>query len=116
MTPTITREQLSSLIASGNSPLLFEALPAQYYDDWHLPGARNLPHDEVVALAPRLAPDKTAPIVVYCASAACQNSHIAAARLKQLGYADVRVYAGGKKDWSEAGLPAERGRIAAAAY
>jgi rhodanese-related sulfurtransferase len=114
MAPTITRDELSSLIVTGRAPLLFEALPAKYFDDWHLPGARNLPHDEVAALAPRLAPDKTAPIVVYCASAACQNSHIAAARLVQLGYADVRVYAGGKKDWSETGLPVEQGSAAAA--
>ena len=106
---TITREQLSSLIAAGNAPLLFEALPAQYFDDWHLPGARNMPHDAVAELAPRLAPDKTAPIVVYCANAACQNSHIAAVRLKQLGYSDVRVYAEGKNDWLEAGLAVEQG-------
>ena len=115
MAPTITREQLSSLIASGNAPLLFEALPSKYFDEWHLPGARNLPHDAVAALAPRLAPDKAAPIVVYCASATCQNSHIAAGRLKQLGYTDVRVYGGGKKEWSEAGLPVERGSLAKAA-
>ena len=29
---------------------------------------------------------------------------MAAAALEALGYADVSVYAGGKKDWSEAGL------------
>jgi rhodanese-related sulfurtransferase len=109
MAHTITREELSSLIAAGRAPLLFETLSAQYFDDWHLPGARNMPHDAVAELAPRLAPDKTAPIVVYCANAACQNSHIAAACLTQLGYADVRVYAGGKKDWLEAGLAVERG-------
>ena len=109
MAHTITREELSSLIAAGKAPLLFEALSAQYFDDWHLPGARNMPHDAVAELAPRLAPDKAAPIVVYCANAACQNSHIAAERLTQLGYADVRVYAGGKKDWQEAGLAVERG-------
>ena len=109
MAHTITREELSSLIAAGKAPLLVEALPAQYFDDWHLPGARNMPHDEVAALAPRLAPDKAAPIVVYCANAACQNSHIAAVRLKQLGYVDVRVYAAGKQDWIDAGLPVEHG-------
>jgi rhodanese-related sulfurtransferase len=109
MDHTITREQLSSLLASANPPLLLEALPAKYFDDAHLPGARNMPHDAVTELAPQLAPDKTAPIVVYCANAACQNSHIAAERLTQLGYADVRVYAGGKKDWQEAGLAVERG-------
>ena len=78
MKHTITREELSSLLASANPPLLFEALPATYFNAQHLPGARNMPHDEVAALAPRLAPDRTAPVVVYCANAACQNSHIAA--------------------------------------
>jgi rhodanese-related sulfurtransferase len=109
MDHTITREQLSSLLASAAPPLLLEALPAKYFDDAHLPGARNMPHDAVTELAPQLAPDKTAPIVVYCANAACQNSHIAAVRLKQLGYADVRVYAAGKQDWIDAGLPVEHG-------
>jgi rhodanese-related sulfurtransferase len=109
MEHTITREQLSSLLESANPPLLLEALPAKYFDDAHLPGARNMPHDAVAELAPRLAPDKTAPIVVYCANAACQNSHIASVRLKQIGYTDVRVYAAGKQDWIDAGLPVEHG-------
>ena len=109
MEHTITREQLSSLLASANPPLLLEALPQKYFDDAHLPGARNMPHDAVAELAPRLAPDKTAPIVVYCANAACQNSHIASVRLKQIGYTDVRVYAAGKQDWIDAGLPVEHG-------
>ena len=91
--------------------MLLEALPQKYFDDAHLPGARNMPHDAVAELAPRLAPDKTAPIVVYCANAACQNSHIASVRLKQLGYTDVRVYAAGKQDWIDAGLPVEHGSV-----
>jgi rhodanese-related sulfurtransferase len=109
MEHTITREQLSSLLESASPPLLLEALPAKYFDDAHLPGARNMPHDAVAELAPRLAPDKTAPIVVYCANAACQNSPIAAVRLRQIGYTDVRVYAAGKQDWIDAGLPVEHG-------
>ena len=109
MMRTIARDELSSLLDSASPPLLLEALSAKHFDDWHLPGARNLPLEAVEALAPRVAPDKSAAIVVYCANAACQNSHVAAGRLAQLGYADVRVYAGGKKDWLEAGMPVERG-------
>jgi len=71
--------------------------------------------DQVRELAPALLPDLHAPVVVYCASDTCQNSHIAARVLEQIGYTDVAVYAGGKKDWSEAGLPVERGSIAQAA-
>jgi rhodanese-related sulfurtransferase len=114
MEHTITRDELSSLLTSAQPLLLLEALPAKYFEDSHLPGARNMPHDAVAELAPTLAPEKAAPIVVYCANAACQNSHIAAVRLKQLGYIDVRVYAEGKQDWIGAGLPLERGSMVAA--
>jgi rhodanese-related sulfurtransferase len=114
MSRTISRQELASLIASSNPPVVLEALPAGYFDDWHLPGARNMPHDQVRELAPRLVPDKTAAVVVYCANAACQNSHIAAGIMGQLGYTDVRVYADGKKDWQEAGLPVEQGRAVTA--
>lgn len=75
-----------------------EALPEKYYRDWHLPGARHLPHDAVDALAPKVLTDRSAEIVVYCASRGCQNSHIAAHRLAQLGYENVAVYPGGKQD------------------
>ena len=110
MLRTISRQELSALIASGQPPAILEALPARYFDDWHLPGARNMPHDEVRALASQLVPDKSTPVIVYCANAACRNSHIAAGVMGQLGYADVRVYAEGKKDWQDAGMPVEQGR------
>lgn len=93
---------------------LAEALPEKYWRDWHLPGATHLPHDQVKQLAPGLLPDKDAEIVVYCASSTCQNSHIAARTLAQLGYTNVAVYAGGKQDWQEAGLPVEQGEAATA--
>lgn len=91
--------------------ILVEALPEKYWRDWHLPDAKHLPHDQVRQLAPHVLPDKDAEIVVYCASATCQNSHIAARVLEQMGYAEVSVYAGGKQDWQEAGLPVERGAV-----
>ncbi len=114
MTRQIDRATLQQRLASANPPLLAEALPEQYFRDWHLPGARHLPHDRVRALAPAVFPDRAAEIVVYCASRTCQNSHIAARLLEQMGYANVAVYAGGKQDWQEAGLPVERGVAAAA--
>ena len=93
---------------------LVEALPEKYWRDWHLPGALNLPHDQVRQLAPALLPDRSAEIVVYCASSTCQNSHIAARVLEQMGYANVAVYPGGKQDWQDAGLETDRASLAAA--
>jgi rhodanese-related sulfurtransferase len=105
MKTRITRDELRQRLDAGTPTLLFEALPEKYYRDGHLPGALQLDHENVRARAPALAPDKNATIVVYCASATCRNSDIAANQLDALGYADVRVYVEGKKDWTEAGLP-----------
>jgi rhodanese-related sulfurtransferase len=87
---------------------VFEVLPKKYYDSGHLPGAIVLPPDEIDAVVPAQVTRKDAPIVVYCASATCQNSHQAAAHLAARGYNNVAVYAGGKQDWNEAGLRLEK--------
>ena len=110
----ITLAELKSRLASAVPPTLLEALPQRYYAQKHLPGARLFPHDQVEQLAPRVVPDKNAEIVVYCASRTCQNSHIAAQRLRALGYTDVAVYAGGKQEWEESGLPLESGLLSPA--
>lgn len=104
----IDRKSLHHLIESKAKFVLLEALPLKYFQDWHLPSARHMPHDQVQSLAPQLSFDKSVPVVVYCASASCQNSHQAALALERLGYRDVQIYAGGKQDWIDAGMPIER--------
>lgn len=115
MTNNITRAELQARLAANPGLVLLEALPERYYNDGHLPGARHFPHDQARTLAGTVVPYKNAEIVVYCASASCQNSHLAARTLTQLGYRDVSVYAGGKEDWSAAGLAVEKGEAQAAA-
>jgi rhodanese-related sulfurtransferase len=45
--------------------VVVEVLPADEYEDEHLPGAINIPIKQLEALAPeRLAPDR--PVIVYC--------------------------------------------------
>ncbi len=110
---TITLDELRSALDSSSPPTLVEALPAPYYDEAHLPGAINIPHDEVDVLAPVHLPDRDTAIVVYCASGPCQNSGIAARRLEQLGYTDVRDYHEGRAEWIAAGLPVESAAPAA---
>lgn len=105
MAQLITRQELQARLAAAKPPIVLEALPEKHYLQAHIPGALHMPHDQVDALAPAMLPDKGAQIVVYCANAQCRNSHIAAHRLSVLGYTDVSVYAAGKKDWEEAGLP-----------
>ncbi len=68
MTKTISRDELSEKLDRGDSFLLLETLPATAYQHVHLPGAINMPPDQVKPLAAKLLPDKHADIVVYCAN------------------------------------------------
>jgi rhodanese-related sulfurtransferase len=105
---TITRDELKKLVGAGEITVV-EALGPMYYEDAHLPGAVNIPHDMVDELAPRLLPDRDAKVAVYCSNTPCPNSTIAARRLAALGYTNVLEYVEGKQDWVEAGYPVERG-------
>lgn len=65
---TISRAELKLKLDRSDNFLLVETLAAVTYHHAHLPGAINLPPDQVTQLAPTLLPDKAAEIVVYCAS------------------------------------------------
>jgi rhodanese-related sulfurtransferase len=106
MTATISRVELRQLI-DDDAVTVVDALPESYYQQMHLPGAVNLVEDEVAARAAELLPDKSAAIVTYCSNTACANSGKVALLLEKLGYTQVRKYAEGIQDWTEAGLPIE---------
>ena len=104
---TITREELNAQIANP-ALILLEVLPETYYQQGHLPGAKLASPDKVRDLTRSLTASQDAPVVLYCASSTCKNSHDAAKVFTDAGYSDVRVYVGGKADWQDAGLPIER--------
>lgn len=107
MTTQISRHDLTTLLES-NPPILLEALGEPYFRKGHLPGAKRIDYLQAIAQVESMAIPTDAPIVVYCASDTCQNSHLAAEALSGAGYANVRVYAEGKAGWQDAGLPLVR--------
>lgn len=68
MVATISRDDLKKKIDDQEDFMLVETLPSTAYHHAHLPGAINLPPDSIRELAPRLLPDKSAEIIVYCAN------------------------------------------------
>lgn len=106
MTAAISRDELQRRITRGDITVL-EALPTSSWEAEHLPGAIAFPLDDIDGQAAGLLPDKAAPIAVYCSNSVCNNSHVVAARLTELGYTSVFRYTEGKQDWIEAGLPIE---------
>jgi molybdopterin/thiamine biosynthesis adenylyltransferase/rhodanese-related sulfurtransferase len=74
-------------------------------DEWqegHLPGAVHIPRGFLESRVEGVAPDKSTPVVLYCASAA--RSAFAAKTLAGLGYENVHSLAGGFTDWKRNGL------------
>jgi thiosulfate/3-mercaptopyruvate sulfurtransferase len=75
----------------------------------HIPGARNLPVEELLdldepTLRERLELPAGAEVVLYCHSGS--RSSIAAQALRSLGY-EARNYSGSWHEWSRTDLPLE---------
>jgi rhodanese-related sulfurtransferase len=46
---------------------LLNVLPHAYFREKRIPGSQNLPYTEIADRSPAMLPDKTVPIIVYCA-------------------------------------------------
>ena len=106
----IDRESLRRKLESGGELVLVDALGPISYAAAHLPGAINIPPERVDELAERRIPHLDTEVVVYCMNPGCESSVSVASRLLEVGYRNVRHYAGGKEEWIAAGLPLEGGR------
>lgn len=105
MVTEIDRDELKQKLDHPKKSILVEALPPEHFRKQHLPGAINIPLEQIRNRAPELMPNKDMEVIVYCAGPACHASRQAADELTTMGYVNVRHYAGGKEDWMEAGLP-----------
>ncbi len=104
MVTRIDVDRVLELVADG-APLI-DVLPADVYEQAHLPGAINVPletfrSDDVDEL------DRGAPVIVYCFDQHCDLSGRAARRLEHEGFKDVYDLVGGRATWTALGLPTE---------
>lgn len=101
----ISRAELQKKLDRGDELAVVEVLAKEKFQEFHLPGAINVPLDEQFdEQIQRQVPDKNKPVVVYCWDADCNASPKAAERMEALGYKEVYDYEAGKKDWKDAGL------------
>ncbi|MBS3765064.1 rhodanese-like domain-containing protein [Candidatus Bipolaricaulota bacterium] len=102
MFDTIDREKLESKLEDQCGFTLIEVLEEEEYEQGHIPGAINIPLEEIGReVKDKLETEQE--IIVYCADEDCGASPAAAEKLDKLGFENVRDYEGGKKDWVEAG-------------
>lgn len=106
---TIGRQQVQRKLYGDPEIVLIETLPEEAFEEFHLPGAVNVPvaDEDFDAKVARLVPDKQTPVIVYCQNEDCEASPEAAKRLDELGYEKVYDYEAGKDDWEAAGNPIE---------
>jgi rhodanese-related sulfurtransferase len=99
----ISREHIDIKTAQGERVVLVEALPATSYERAHIPGAVQIAEDRVAELAPQYLPNLGAEIVVYGDGFDATEPRRVAQLLAKLGYRNLYLYRGGKRDWVNSG-------------
>ncbi len=95
--------QARELAESAEPPLLVDVRERDECTDGFIPGAVHVPRGSLESRIEQVAPDRSRPILVYCAGGA--RSAFATKSLQELGYEDVTSLAGGFTDWKRNGFP-----------
>jgi rhodanese-related sulfurtransferase len=67
MDATISTKDLKAKVERKEATVVETLAPGEYRKA-HIPGALNLPPEQIKELAPQLLPNKAAEIVTYCAN------------------------------------------------
>jgi len=102
--PSISPQQLEARLASGQGPLVVDVRTPQEYEAGHVPGAVNVPYDEVAKRAAELT--GRGELALYCLKG--PRARIAEAALADAGARDLLHVEGGYSAWEAAGLPVEK--------
>jgi phage shock protein E len=111
--PTIGAEELLAREAARDPALavLDVRTPAEFAAG-HVPGAINVPHDELQGRLAELAGLRDKDVVVYCKSG--RRAGLALELLGRNGYTRLRHLDGDMQGWEAAGRPVEKAPAAAA--
>jgi rhodanese-related sulfurtransferase len=101
----VTASQLKAALDAKSVPLLVDVRTTSEFEGGHVPGAKNIPIDELGGRVSELAAFHNGPIYVICASGG--RSARGAALLATQGYDAVNV-SDGTSGWVAAGLPVEQ--------
>jgi rhodanese-related sulfurtransferase len=113
-TPAIQADELLSLQeAGGSKPVVLDVRTSAEFSAGHVPGAINIPHDQLANRLADLPASRDEPVVVYCRSG--RRAALAEDVLRQNGFTKVRHLEGDMLGWEAAARPVERPAAAGAA-
>src|SRR5947209_5957118 len=99
--PEVTVDEVKNRLERDEQWALLDVREREEYREGHLDGAIPLPRGFLEIRVEEAVPDKSAPIIAYCAGGV--RSLIAARTLKEMGYENVASMAGGYTAWKNAG-------------
>ena len=102
----ISSEQLQEKTREGETPLILDVRSAGEYAAGHIPGAINIPHDQLSARMSELGVAPSDTIIVYCHSG--RRAGMAEEHLASKGYTNVLDLNGHMVDWQKAELPIQK--------
>jgi sulfur-carrier protein adenylyltransferase/sulfurtransferase len=97
----VDTEQAERFLVTRPDAVVLDVREPDEYEQGALPGAVHIPRGHLESQIEHRAPDRDAPVVVYCAAG--NRSAFAARTLGELGYSDVVSMAGGFNKWKNEG-------------
>lgn len=91
---------------ASNDWLLIDVRSPEEYADGHIPGAINMPHENINSYLSELEQHKNKPIIIYCRSG--RRAKLAMKVLQEHDFTDVMHLEGDILGWNEAGLALEQ--------
>jgi len=108
----ISQRELMQRLDMNAPPFIFDVRRGDEFASGHVPGAVNIPHNEIVARLDELSIHRDKEIVIYCESG--KRAAIAQGILEKAGFTRIRHLQGDMRAWRERGLPHEQAFPAAA--
>jgi molybdopterin/thiamine biosynthesis adenylyltransferase/rhodanese-related sulfurtransferase len=103
--PEVTADEVKSRVDRGAAGTLLDVREKEEVRQGYIPGALSIPRGFLEMQVEEKLPDKSAPIVAYCAGGT--RSLLAGRILKELGYTNVVSMKGGFGGWKNKGLPVQ---------
>ena len=103
MAPSISATELHEQPEAGSAPVVIDVRTAEEYASGHIPGALNVPYDEVAERIGEI--DAPHGVALYCMVG--PRARKGETALQAVGYERVFHLEGGLAAWKQAGLPVE---------
>lgn len=102
----ITVQALAQRVEAGDAPVVLDVRTPAEFARGHVPGAINIPYDQLASRLDEVPAHQGDEVVVHCERGG--RAAKAEGVLKDAGYTDVRDLEGHFQAWEAAGLPVQK--------